>query len=408
MYKREKTAIKKRGSVRERMRMFHISDLHIGKQLHAYNLYQSQRDVLGQIVEQAKEKRPDVILIAGDIYDKAAPSGEAYELFDWFLSELAEITPMIPVLIIAGNHDNAQRLKFASGFLKRHQIYVATMPPRTEEEHIQKIVLQDTYGEVNFYLLPFTKPGYVRQLVAEEKEALSYDEAIKRLLDREQIDLTKRNVLLSHQFYVANGQGPEKSDSELTYISVGGLDSIDIAHVQKFDYVALGHIHKPQQMGESHIRYCGTPYKYSVSEERDKKGILMVELGEKGSENQYERIPLIGNPDVRSIKGTMQEVLEAATEENRQDYVSITLTDDDVFHAKETLEEVYPHILEIHVDNERTRKRLEQTVGKKKALTPMEAFMSFYQEMNDVPLSAEEETVMLEVLKEAQEEMQEK
>ena len=134
----------------------------------------------------------------------------------------------------------------------------------------------------------------------------------------------------------------------------------------------------------------------------------MVELGEKGSENQYERIPLIGNPDVRSIKGTMQEVLEAATEENRQDYVSITLTDDDVFHAKETLEEVYPHILEIHVDNERTRKRLEQTVGKKKALTPMEAYMSFYQEMNDVPLSAEEETVMLEVLKEAQEEMQEK
>lgn len=387
--------------------MFHISDLHIGKQLHSYNLYESQKDVLGQIVEQAKEKRPDVMLIAGDVYDKAAPSGEAYEVFDWFLNELAEISPMIPVLVIAGNHDNAQRLKFASQFLERNQIYIATMPPRKEGEYIKKVVLQDEYGNVNFYLLPFTKPGYVRQLIGEEKEAISYDEAIKRLLDRENVEETERNVLLAHQFFVANGQEPEKSDSEITYISVGGLDSVDTAHVKKFDYVALGHIHKPQQMGESYIRYSGTPYKYSVSEEKDKKGILMIDLGEKGSPNTYEQIPLIGRPDVCSIRGTMQELLDAANGESIQDYVSITLTDDDVFRAKETLEEVYPHILEIHVDNQRTRKRLEQNIGKDKKRTPMEAFLDFYQEMNDVPLSCEEEKIMLEILKESQEALQE-
>lgn len=384
------------------MKIFHLSDLHIGKQLHYYNLGECQKRVLDKIVAQAQKIRPDVIVIAGDIYDKAVPSGEAYQLFDGFLNGLADIEPNIPVLIIAGNHDNAKRLQYAGNFLERHQIYVSVMPPSKEEEHLKKITLQDEYGEVHFYLLPFTKPGYVRHLFAEGV-VKDYHTAIQALIEREQIDVSQRNVLVSHQFFVANGKEPSKSDSELTYISVGGLDWVDISCVRDFDYVALGHIHRAQKMGEEYIRYCGTPYKYSVSEENDEKGIVVVTLGEKGTDPTVETIPLSIQPDVRSIRGSLSEVLEAATEENCQDYVSITLTDDQVFLAKESLEEVYPHILEVRVDNQRTRKRLEDRDDGGKKRSPMEAFADFYREMNDIEMSEEEENILRDIIEELKE-----
>ena len=381
------------------MKIFHISDLHIGKQLHYYNLAECQKRVLDEIVAQAEEVRPDVIVVAGDIYDKAVPSGEAYQLFDGFLNGLADIEPNIPVLIIAGNHDNAKRLQYAGNFLERNQIYVSVMPPESQEESLKKIILQDEYGQVNFYLLPFTKPGYVGHLF-EEGVVRDYHTAIEALLEREHIDFSQRNVLVAHQFFVANGQEPSKSDSELTYISLGGLDWVDVSCVRDFDYVALGHIHRAQKMGEEHIRYCGTPYKYSVSEEKDEKGILVVTLGEKGTAPVFETIPLTIRPDVRSIRGSLTEVLEAATEENYQDYVSITLTDDQVLMAKEKLEEVYPHILEVRIDNKRTRKRLEEKEESRKTRSPMEAFADFYREMNDIEMSTEEENILKDIIEE--------
>lgn len=384
------------------MKIFHLSDLHIGKQLHYYNLGECQKRMLDEIVEQVNKVRPDVIVIAGDIYDKAVPSGEAYQLFDRFLNGLADIEPNIPVLIIAGNHDNAKRLQYAGNFLERNQIYVSAMPPSKEEERLKKITLKDVYGEVHFYLLPFTKPGYVRHLF-EEGVVKDYHTAIQALLEREQIDTSQRNVLVAHQFFVANGEEPSKSDSELTYISVGGLDWVDVSCVRDFDYVALGHIHRAQKMGEENIRYCGTPYKYSVGEENDKKGILVVTLGEKGTEPAFETIPLFIKPDVRSIRGSLLEVLEAATEENCQDYVSITLTDDQVLLAKESLEVVYPHILEVRVDNVRTRKRLEDKGNGEKSRSPMEAFADFYREMNDIDMSEEEEQILQDIIEEVKE-----
>lgn len=384
------------------MKLFHISDLHIGKQLHYYNLGECQKRVLEQIVAQAQSVRPDVIVIAGDIYDKAVPSGEAYQLFDGFLNGLADIEPNIPVLIIAGNHDNAKRLQYAGNFLERNQIYVSVMPPSNEEEYLKKITLQDEFGEVHFYLLPFTKPGYVRQLF-EEGVVTDYHTAIQALIEREQIDLSQRNVLVAHQFFVANGEEPSKSDSELTYISVGGLDWVDVSCVRDFDYVALGHIHRAQKMGGDHIRYCGTPYKYSVSEEKDVKGILVVTLGEKGTVPVFETIPLVVRPDVRSIRGSLTEILEAATAENCQDYVSITLTDEQVFLAKESLEEVYPHILEVRVDNKRTRKRMEDREERGEKRSPMEAFADFYREMNDIEMSEEEEKILQDIIEEVKE-----
>ena len=383
------------------MKLFHVSDLHIGKQLHFYNLRDNQLAILSQIVDKAKEHNPDAIIIAGDIYDKSVPSAEAYMIFDQFLNDLSEITPSIPVMIIAGNHDSAERLNYASSFLEKHNIYISVLPPQTEEEHLRKVVLQDKYGIVNFYLLPFTKPGYIRHLF-EEGSITSYDKAISSLIDREEVDYCERNVLISHQFYVSGETVPETCDSEQAYLSVGGIDSVDTASVRQFDYVALGHLHGPQQIREKHIRYCGTPLKYSVSEEKHVKSITMVTIGEKGEEIIIDQLPLPAIQDVRKEKGTLSEIISRATSENRHDFISITLTDEtDIYKPKEQLEEYYDYILEVKVENSRTRAQLENVVGEASVLDPLEAFREFYQEINCEPLSSDEEKIMMEVIDKA-------
>ena len=283
------------------MKFFHISDLHIGRQLNYYSLNEIQQELLGHVVEHMRKERPDALLISGDIYDKSIPSGEAYNLFNDFLVALSQIEPAIPVLIIAGNHDSQDRLNFASAFLEKNKIYVEVYPPRAEEEHIRKITLADEEGEVDFYLLPFVKPAVVRQLFSEG-ECTSFDGAVHKLIQREEIDYSRRNVLLSHQFYISGGEKPETCESEQAYISVGGLDSVDISAVEQFDYVALGHIHGKQQVGRPWIRYSGTPYKYSVSEEHHNKSITVVDLGKKGEAVTIQEIPFSFSQDVRKAK----------------------------------------------------------------------------------------------------------
>lgn len=380
------------------MKIFHISDLHIGKQLHFYNLKKSQQDILKQIAGLVEIHRPDAVVIAGDIYDKSVPSGEAYEIFDAFLNDLAKVKPAVPVMIIAGNHDSAMRLKFASAFLERNQIYISVMPPQKEDEHLKKITFKDEYGNVNFYMLPFTKPGYVRGLF-EDGEIEDYNSAVKAVIDRENIDYSERNILIAHQFFVSGAKEPDKCSSENKYISVGGLDSVDVECVKQFDYVALGHIHGAQNIGEDYIRYSGTPLKYSVSEEHHKKSITVITMGEKGSDNTYEQIPLEMKPDVRSIRGTLEEVIAMANDETKDDYVSITLTDEDsIYRPKDQLEEHYTNILEVQIDNKRVRSRLENEQSDETSLKPFEAFKEFYQEMNDQPLSDEEAEIMADVI----------
>ncbi|MEH2944715.1 exonuclease SbcCD subunit D [Lachnospiraceae bacterium KK002] len=382
------------------MKIFHLSDLHIGRQLYNYSLRDNQQAVLSQIVKQAGLHRPDVILICGDIFDRSVPSGEAYTIFDRFLQELSELSPQIPVLVIAGNHDNAQRLNYASSFLEKHRIYVSVMAPTRPEEHLKKIVLEDDWGEVNFYLLPFLKPGYVRHLF-EEGTVTDYESAVREILLREEIDYSKRNVLLSHQFYTGTGQETQTCDSEQSVLMVGGLDNIDVSVVEKFDYAALGHIHGPQKVKFPHIRYCGTPLKYSVSEEHHKKSITMAALGQKGEEIRIETIPLEPVYDVRRERGLLQEIIGRATQENRRDFVSVTLTDEkEPYHPREQLEEVYEHLLEINIDNTRTRNLLEIQEESCSFLSPMEAFRGFYQEMQGQPLGEEEERLIGEVLEE--------
>lgn len=390
------------------MRFFHLSDLHIGKHLHMYNLAQDQKYIFMQIIEKALEYRPDAIVIAGDIYDKSVPSGEAYQMFDSFLNSLAEITPSIPVLVIAGNHDSQERLQYASSFLERHQIYIATRPPQEEKEYLKKVTFTDSYGEVDFYLFPFTKPGYVRHLFPEE-EALSYERTFERMLKREAIDSERRNVLVAHQFFVNQGKKPECCDSEQMNLNVGGVDSIDIRVVEDFDYVAAGHIHGPQTFENGKVRYCGTPLKYSVSEEHHKKSITLVTLEEKGKEPVIETIPLMALHDVRRLKGSLDELLEA-DDRGKDDYLSITLTDEkELYRPKDILSEVYPRILEITVDNSRTRNIytgllsdvLEAGEGMETLQSPLEAFREFYQLMQQQPLSESEENIIIEILDEA-------
>ena len=250
------------------MKFFHLSDLHIGKHLFYYSLLEDQKYVFHQILEAAKEEQPDAVLLCGDIYDKTIPSAEAVSLFDWFLTELKETLPKALILIIAGNHDSGERLEFARELLEKEGVFIAGLPPRETDEKIRKVTMTDPAGEVCFYLLPFTKPSHLRKKYEEEKID-SYEDAVKKLLEEEEIDTTKRNVLLSHQFYLSGGSEPLTCDSEIRM--AGGIDEIDTRLLEDFDYVALGHIHRAQRIGKGQCYYSGTPLKYSVSEAAHQK-----------------------------------------------------------------------------------------------------------------------------------------
>ena len=399
------------------MKLFHLSDLHIGKLLCGYSLRENQERVLSRIVTYAQEEHPDAILICGDIYDKSAPSGEAYVMFDRFLEALSEIRPRIPVLIIAGNHDSPERLSYASAFLEKHSIYLSVFPPVREDEYLKKIELTDEYGPVDFYLLPFLKPGYLRPLLPDGS-ALSYEESVRFLLSREKIDSGRRNVILSHQFYMAGQSEPETCDSEVAVAMAGGLDKIDISVLDAFDYAALGHLHGSQKVGRMSARYCGTPYKYSVSEEHHHKAVTVVELGKKGEEPQLRFLPLSGLQDVRRLRGTLEEVLAAAESAAPSpsagqpsvsgvchDFVSVTITDEqEPYRIRERLEERYDHLLELRVDNARTRARMaESGTENDPAPEPMEAFRQFYETVNHTPLPEEGERIMKRLIREIQE-----
>lgn len=382
------------------MRFFHLSDLHIGKQLSGYNLRESQEQVLSQIVFYAEKEQPDAILISGDIYDKSVPSGEAHTIFDSFLNQIAGLKPAIPVLIIAGNHDSPERLRFASGFLKRHQIHISVMPPQTEEEHLERITLTDEWGPVTFYLFPFLKPGYVRQLLPEAAAA-GYDSAFRGVLGRETVEARERNVILAHQFFIRGSQTPDTCDSELLSLTVGGIDQIDAGCLEPFEYAALGHLHGPQQVGKPTVRYCGSPLKYSVSEATHSKSITLVTLGEKGSEVLIEQLPLQTDKDVRSIRGQLSDIIAAAGSGICHDYVSITLTDEEeASDFRERLDEVYDHILEIRMDNTRTRSHLEEESGSFEFIDPFTAFSHFYEAVSHQPLTDGQELLIKQIVDE--------
>lgn len=376
------------------MRFFHISDLHIGKQLHFYSLKEDQEAILGEIAEYAEKLKPQAIVIAGDVYDKSVPSAEAVAVFDGFIRRLSSVGTEI--LVISGNHDSPERLDFASSLLEKEHLYIAGLPPVCEKDHIKKVRLKDEYGEVCFWLLPFLKPAYVRGIFPEA-ELESYTDTLRMLLEREEINEEERNVLITHQFYTAAGKEPARSDSETVY--VGGAGNVDVSAVEKFDYAAMGHIHKTQTLKEERFRYCGTPLKYSVGECGDEKTLTVVTLEEKG-ELHIEELPLHPLRDVKQFRGTLAELLEQGC----GDYVSLTLTDERIpYQPRESLDRVFPNILELKVENTAARQQLFDLSGEEICEDAMELFGKFYEEIHGRPMKEEECALMKEILDKAEE-----
>ncbi len=337
------------------MRFFHLSDLHIGLKLLGRDLQEDQEYILRQIVEAASEECPQAVVIAGDIYDKAVPSAEAVETFDRFMADLTEALPYAEIMVISGNHDSAPRMNCFRSVLSRQRVHMIGRPPEKPEDMIEKVILQDEYGNVNFYLLPFVKPSMVKRIagVDENGNNLSYNDTLHRLIGREKIDPGERNVLVSHQFYLPAGKNPdeaERMDSEIR--TIGNIDWVSADVLEPFDYAALGHIHKPSQVGKSNFRYSGTPLACSVSEAGQQKGIIMVEMDEKGSGIRTKVLPLEPLRGVRVIKGLLEEVLQQAC----KDYVAVILKDKkdlDVMDMQDRLRIAFPNLLEIRRESVR-------------------------------------------------------
>ncbi len=363
------------------MRFFHLSDLHIGLRLKGRDLSEDQRYIFEQIADIAAERRPDAVVIAGDIYDKAVPSAEAVELFDRFVMLLREACPEAVLMMISGNHDSAGRVNVFRGVLGRQGVHMIGLPPRLPEEHIERVVLEDSFGRVNFLLLPFVRPSTVRLIVGEDEERLSYDEAMKRLIAREDIDTGERNVFVSHQFYLPDGRSAddvERMSSEI--VTVGNIDQISASVLEPFDYAALGHIHKPMTVGESRFRYCGTPIACSVDEEGQQKGIIEVTLGAKGDVTT-EVLPLTPLRQVRRIKGTLAEVLGQPSD----DYVTVILTDKEELDALDTqdrLHTAFPNLLETRREGQEKR-LLEKLSVRQEELSEYELCCEFLGSPSD-------------------------
>ncbi len=371
------------------MKLVHLSDLHLGKRVNEYSMLEDQKYILERILGIIGDERPDGVIIAGDVYDKSVPSAEAVSLFDDFLVQLARRG--LQVFVIAGNHDSPERIAFGSRIMDAGGIHMSPV----YDGNIRPIKLNDAYGELNVYMLPFVKPAHVRRFY-EDEEILSYTDAVRCAVKNMDLDTGKRNVLVTHQFVT----GASRSDSE--DISVGGSDNVDADVFEQFDYVALGHIHSPQNCGSDRIRYCGTPLKYSFSEAKDQKSVTVVELLEKGSVS-YRTIGLLPLHDMVELRGTYDELTLKSFYENttwQEDYTHITLTDEeDVPDAMGKLRAVYHRLMKLGYDNKRTRSNAIITGdAEAEKKSPYELFEDFFELQNNQPMSDEQSAYMKDLI----------
>ena len=382
------------------MKVLHVSDLHIGKRVNGISMVEDQQFILNAIVGIARENAVDALLIAGDIYDKASPSAEAVALFDAFLSAVAD--EGIAVLGVPGNHDSAERVAYVQGLLANQGVH---FPPVYAGE-ISCVTLQDEFGPVDFWLLPFIKPGDVRRFFPEVEIGDDYGAALRAALSTCDFNPGRRNVALSHQLVTAGGLSPERADDE---IKLGGIDSVDVSVYDAFDYVALGHVHRPQRVGRDTIRYSGSPLKYSFSEARYDKSAVLVELGEKGPDDavglcvSFQLIPLVPLHDMREVRMSLQDLLAQgqASAEGSADYLHVTLTDEHPqLDAMAKIHEVFPNAMTLDYDNATIlmqRERTHAAVDPDKIDT-IALFAQFYEEqagsaMDDVQESMVRKTI---------------
>ena len=377
------------------MKLFHLADLHIGKRVNEFSMIEDQKYILKRILDLAEEEKPDGIILAGDIYDKQIPSAEAVQVFDEFITRLAGRA--IPVFIISGNHDSAERLAFGGRLLNSRGIYLSPV----YDGSVTKIPLKDQYGTVWIHLLPFIRPSTVRHVFENEADLVTdVQTAAETVIRHMEIDLKDRNILVAHQFVT----GASRCESE--DVQVGGLDNIDAAVFTPFDYTALGHIHSPQNGGTDRVRYCGTPLKYSFSEVDQEKSITVVELEKKGTV-RTSLLPLKPLRDMRKLRGTYLELTDRSfyRDMNREDYIQVTLTDeDDVPDGLQKLRVIYPNIMQLLYDNQRTKTTQEvdaaQAVEKK---TEMELFYEFYELQNNQPMTKQQKDFAEQLIREIKE-----
>ena len=382
------------------MRFFHLSDLHLGIKLYEHDLLKDQKAILDEIVALTRQYQPDAVVFAGDIYDRSVPPVEAVALFDDFMTQLRAALPNGEIMLISGNHDSAQRLDVFRSELSDRGIHMIGNPPMQKGETIERVTLTDDFGAVNFYLLPFVRPGMVRNVVdtKENGDNLSYPEAFSRLLALSPLNPDERNVLVSHQFFLPDGGDAaniERAENEVK--QVGNVDAIPASLIAGFDYAALGHIHKPMKVGSETLRYCGTPMPYSLSEEKQQKGILMVEMGAKG-DVQTTVLPLHPVHQVRKLRATREALLSGASE----DFVSICVIGakaEDMAGLRELLRERYPNLLELRREREETVE-LEALQERAETLSPYELCLQFAGErLNDA-----EKALLTEVMNAMREE----
>ncbi len=371
------------------MKFIHLSDLHLGKRVNEYSMLEDQEYILIRILNIIDREKPDGVLIAGDIYDKAVPSVEAVRLFDFFLVKLADRG--LQVFVISGNHDSPERLAFGSRLMERQGIHISPV----YKGEVRPVTLMDEYGAVDVYLLPFVKPATVKGFFPEQ-EIGTHADAVKAAIDQLEMDGTRRNVLVAHQFVT----GASRFESE--EISVGGADNVDASVFAGFDYVALGHIHGPQNLGDGKLRYCGTPLKYSFSEAGHQKSVTVAELGEKGS-LEIHTVALEPKRDMVELRGSYEQVISRPFYENttwQEDYTHITLTDEeDIPDAVGKLRAVYHNLMRMDYDNKRTRSSNViagdvQTARK----SPVELFSDFYELQNNNAMSPEQRAYIVQLI----------
>lgn len=363
------------------MKLIHLSDLHLGKRVNEFSMLEDQQYILTEILRIIDAEQPDGVLIAGDVYDKSVPSAESVSLLDDFLVRLAGRG--LPVFLISGNHDSPERMAFGGRLMEASGVYLAPV----YDGNVRPITLTDGDGPVHFYLLPFVKPAHVRRWFPE-REITTYTQAMAAAIEAMGVDPTERNVLVTHQFVT----GAARCDSE--EISVGGADNVDVSVFEPFDYVALGHIHGPQQVGRETVRYCGTPLKYSFSEARHQKSVTVVELGAKGAVT-VRTVPLIPMRDLVELRGTYEALTFRGFYEGtsyQSDYVHITLTDEeDIPDAVRKLRVIYPNLMKLDYDNRRTRAGVcLDGAEDAQQRSPLELLEEFYEKQNGQPMGEEQ------------------
>lgn len=380
------------------MKLMHLADLHLGKRVNGFSMMEDQEYILNRILEIMEEEQPDGLLIAGDVYDKTIPPAEAVRLMDDFLTAVA--AKHVPVFLISGNHDSAERVAFGHQLMQGSGIWISPVYDGTIRHH----TLGDRWGEVNIYLIPFLRPSVVRSFFPDV-EIEDYTDALRTIIEDLQVDTSRRNVVLAHQFVTAAGALPETCDSE--QLSVGGLDRVDGSVFSPFDYTALGHLHGPQRVGSETIRYAGSPLKYSFSELHQKKSVTVAELRAKG-ETEIRQIPLQPRREMTELRGTFEEILEEARKkgEPQTDYYHMILTDEtDVVDALSRLREYYPNIMLLDYDNRRTRSQKEvEQLDRVEERTPGELFAALYEQQNGQEMDSDRKEYLDGLIREIWEE----